>query len=337
MYREAGLPRLTLDLGGERQLILGSKGVVRTVRNDLRRVDVETEDGSLLTHVLVLGPYLPPVHIDEEQPSHVAYLHVRGAPDAWCWPIEWRRLQSPADQVPGQEGQEVPERRRYDLHGYVFRSGDITTRITHDHRWVIESEEGDYIQYDQATREVRVHSPSVYVGTEKETRREYQRDDYIKDIMDDIYIGTDTADRIQYNNHEKVQIVIPKFLFGATGVQDADGMTYIKDTLIHLLSTLVVKLTAGLEIDLIAPLIKLTASQIILDPVNIQLGTGATERIMLGDLFLAFYNVFVTLFNAHVHTGVQTGGGSSGPPATPTAAMTDALLSDIAHVAKTGV
>ena len=42
----------------------------------------------------------------------------------------------------------------------------------------------------------------------------------------------------------------------------------------------------------------------------IDLGLAPTEANVLG-------TALTTLFNAHVHTGVTTGPGSSGPPATP--------------------
>lgn len=59
--------------------------------------------------------------------------------------------------------------------------------------------------------------------------------------------------------------------------------------------------------------------------VRIDLGENASERLVLGDTFL-------NLFNAHQHTGVTPGMGSSGTPVTP---LTDAILSDLAKTKKT--
>ena len=294
---EAGLPQWVEDVHGDRSLLSGSKGVVRAVHPELWRVDIETENGSLLSHALVIGPYFPELHKDGETPSHVGYLYVRGMPDALCWPMPHRRLLGPADVPEGQEGQAQPERRYFDLHHFIFRSGDITWRITKDDRFVLESEEGDYLSYDQSRREMCVHAPTVFVGTEMETRLEYQRD-------------------------QEVRVLMPKIFLGDQALPDTDGLSYIKDTMLHLVS----------------PLIKLTADNIILDPTSIKLGhENATERVMLGDLFRAFYNAFVALFNAHTHSNVQNGAGISGPPVTPTPAMDTSMLSDVTRVSKSGL
>jgi hypothetical protein len=293
---EAGLPLLVSDVHGDRSLMSGSKGVVRALHPDLWRVDIETEDGSLLSYALVIGPYFPELHKDGEAPSHVGYFYVRGMPDALCWPMPHRRLLGPDDALPGQEGQAQPERRYFDLHNFIFRSGDITWRITKDHRFVLESEAGDYLSYDQARREMVVRAPTVFLGTEAETRVEVERD-------------------------KEVRIVMPKILLGDQALPDTDGISYIKETLLHLVS----------------PLIKLTADEIVLDPTSIKLGhANATERALLGDVWQTFYNAFVTLFNGHSHSNVQVGLGFSGPPTLPTPAMTDALLSDVTRISKTG-
>jgi hypothetical protein len=323
MAREAGLPPLIGDDRAERHLLLGSKGVVRAVYPDLNRVDIETEEGSLLTKVMVLGPYFPEIHQDNDRPSHVAYLHVRGAADAICWPITFRRLLSPTDPVPQGDGDTPPERRRYDTHHYIHRNGDMTIRITRDNRVVIESEKGDYFQLDQDAREVRIHAPSVFLNTEDGVRVEVQRDDeYIKGIATHVYVGTDTATRIQYDQDDQIQMVMNKIFLGATGLQDQDGITYLAGAIIHLVSS-VIKLTAS--------------SQIVLDPAQVLLGSnGADQQVILGNLFMAFLNTFLTLFNGHTHTGVQGGGGTSGAPTTSTPLMDTSVLSDAVFASKTG-
>src|SRR5215471_1314913 len=163
--REAGLPLIVEDVQGERVLLLGSKGVVRAVYPDTNRVDIETEDGSYLTQVLVQGPYFPEVHMDGEAPSHVMYLHVRGQAEAFCWPETHRRLLGPHDSPTGADGESQPERRYFHEHRYIFRVGDITVRISRDNRLVLETEQGDYLLLDANTREIHLHAPSVFVGT----------------------------------------------------------------------------------------------------------------------------------------------------------------------------
>lgn len=292
--REAGLPRLVPQVGGERQLLGASKGVVRAVYPETSRVDIETEDGAILTNVIVVGPLLPEVHHDRDNPQHVVYMHMRGLPDAVCWPLPHRRLLAGQDTPAGHEGQAQPERRYFPLHGFIFRSGDITMRITQDNRFVLEGEAGDFIQYDQNTREVLIQAPSVFIGTELATRIEYEQDEVIRAFMPVVLVGTEVADRIEYKQ--------------------------------------------GTHILLQAPLIKLTAESIILDPTSIKLGhENATERVLLGDLWMSLYNTFVTLFNGHTHSNVQNGPSVSGPPVTPTVPMTEAVLSDVARVSKTGL
>jgi hypothetical protein len=294
--REAGLPILNPDVHGESFLLFGSKGVVRTLYPDLWRVDLETEDGSLLTYVPVIGPYFPELHKDAEQPSHAGYLHIRGTAQAFCWPLTHRRLLGPQDSPEGQAGASQPERRYYHLHNYILRSGDVTIRITKNHELVLETEEGDYIELNTKTREIRLHAPTVYVGTTEEgtSRIQYEQDDSIRALSPLILLGTEIGDRIQYKD--------------------------------------------GVEILLQAPLIKLTAEEIILDPTSIKLGhQNATERVMLGDLFMGLYNGLVTLFNSHQHTNVQNGPATSGPPSATASPMTEAHLSDVARVSKTGL
>jgi hypothetical protein len=295
--REAGLPPVIVDTYGEHFLVFGSKGVVRAVYPDTHRVDIETEDGSFIGKALVLGPYFPEVHTTGEAPSHVAYLHVRGQIDAFCWPETHRRLLGPHDTLKGATGQSQPERRYFHDQHYIFRLGDMTVRISRDNRFIVETEDGDYLVLDKGRREIRLHAPSVFVGTNDEqgNRIEYQQDDSIRAYAPLVLLGTETGDRIEYRD--------------------------------------------GAEIILQAPVIKLTATgEIILDPPTIKFGNeNASEPLVLGNTWLAFFNAFIALFNAHQHTNVQTGGGLSGPPQTSAAGMTDAQLSDIAYVSKTGL
>jgi hypothetical protein len=294
--REAGLPPLLSDDHGEYFLLLGSKGIVRAVHPETNRVDIETEDGSYLSQVLVMGPYFPEVHRDTEAPSHVTYLHVRGQAEAFCWPETHRRLLGPHDGPATEETSGAPERRYFHQHHYILRLGDITIRISRDDRLVLETEAGDYIQLDRHSREIRLHAPTVLVGTTEQgtSKIAYEQDDSIRAFTPLFLLGTETGDRIEYRD--------------------------------------------GAEILLQAPLVKITADQIVLDPVSIKLGhANASERALLGDLWMAFYNTFVTLFNGHVHTNVQPGTGVSGAPSALTPAMTDAVLSDVTRISKTGL
>jgi hypothetical protein len=306
--REAGLPQVTPDTGGEHGRYGIYKGIVRAVYPDVRRVDIEPEFGGLLRQAIVQGEVLPEVHIDTERPSHVLFAHINGnIHDVVCWPIDWRRTFGPETTDDGHE------RHFYHRNQQIRRVGDITVRITPDNRaYLIDAETNDYIEYDMNTRTVHVIAPHVFIGTNDETRIEYHAD-------------------------QEVRVLIPKCLIGATAVQDQDGISYLQHQLIHLVSDLMVKATAGAEINLIAPLIKLTAESIILDPVNIKLGhAGATERLVLGDLFRTFLNLFLALYTGHTHTGVQTGVGTSGPPTVAATPMDESMLSDIAHVSKSG-
>jgi hypothetical protein len=293
---EAGLPLAVADMHGETALFASAKGVVRAVHPERWRVDLEAEDGSLLTEVLVIGPYFPEVHKDGDAPSQVVYLHSRGNPDAFCWPLPHRRLLAPDDAPPGQAGQSQPERRYFHTQGYVFRLGDITVRLTTDNRYVIETEDGDYVLIDKQRREIHLHAPTVFVGTDEQGNRvEYQQDDSIRAYAPLVLIGTETDDRIEY--------------------------------------------LKGQQITLQAPIIKLTATgEIVIDPPTIKFGNeNAAEPLVLGNQWLAFFNHFITLYNAHVHTGVQSGTGVSGTPQTSAAGMTSAQLSDICYVSKDGL
>lgn len=323
--REAGLPLLADDSHGESFLHFGSKGVVRTLHPDLWRVDLETDEGAVLTYVPVVGPFFPELHQDGEAPSYVGYMHFRGTAHAFCWPLTYRRFLGPKDVPTDQAAQPQPERRYYHLHGYLLRHGDITMRITNDHRLVLETEQGDYIELNTQTREIRLHAPSVFVGTTEQgaSQIEYEQDDSIRAYAPLVLLGSEVGDRIDYRDHGHVHIVTPQCLIGQTGQPDMDGITYLANTLLHLVS----------------PVIKFTAAQsITLDPPRLNFGNAnATERVMLGDSWMALFNAFVTLFNAHTHSDVQNGGGVSGPPTTATGPMTTAQLSDIAFVSKTGL
>jgi hypothetical protein len=322
--REAGLPPLIPDVQGERSLVAGSKGVVRAVYPDRWRVDLEADDGSLLTEVVVLGPYFPEIHKDGEAPAHVGYMHVRGGPEAFCWPLPHRRLLGPEDTPTSATSQDQPERRFFHLHGYILRFGDVTVRLTRDNRYVIETEQGDYIILDTDQRQIRLHAPTVFLGTDEQANRvEYEQDESIRAFNPLILLGTEAGDRIEYVDQSHVQVVTPQCVIGQTGQPDADGITYLANSMIHLVSQ-VIKFTA--------------ATAITLDPPRLNFGNAnANERLMLGNAFMTLYNAFIALFNTHGHTNVQNGGGTSGPPATGAASMTTAQLSDIAFVSKTGL
>ncbi|PWT77613.1 MAG: hypothetical protein C5B60_02365 [Chloroflexi bacterium] len=318
--REAGLPLVVSDIQGENYLVLSSKGLVRAVYPETHRVDIETEDGSYLPYALVIGPYMPEIYRDGEVASHVTYLHMQGQAEAICFPETHRRLIGPQD---AQALRDQPERRYYHTHGYIFRSGDITIRVTTQGMVVLETEQNDYISLDTQTREVHIHAPTVFVGTDEQHNRiEYEQDDSVRVFQPLVILGTETGDRIEYHDQDHVYVATPQCLIGQTAQPDADGLTYIANSLIHLVSTV----------------IKLTATEAItLDPPRLNFGNAnATEHVMLGDSWMALFNAFVTLFNNHVHSNVQAGPGTSGPPTTPTVPMTTAQLSDIAFVSKTG-
>lgn len=303
-FREAGLPAMTSDTGTHTRYGL-NKGVVVATYPDLWRVDIEPEEGGLLPQALVVGDVLPPVHVNTTQPSHVMFAHVRGrVEDVVCWPLNFRRMYGPETADDGHD------RHFYQKNRQILRVGDLTIRITPNNEiYLFDAESGDYCLYDMPNRTMHT-------------------------IVPHIFMGTDEATRYEYHQGEQVRLVIPKALIGATAVQDADGISYLAHQLIHLVSDLQVKATAGTEIHLTAPLIKFTATQsIVLDPPHIYLGgMGATERLIYGDAFMAFLNAFLTLFTAHVHTGVQTGAGTSGIPTTPATAMTSALLAENSRV-----
>jgi hypothetical protein len=212
--REAGLPRLVSDEGAPTNLMYMAKGVVRAVYPDEWRVDIETDHGGMLHKAVVLSPYLPPVHQDLVQPSHVYFVHAYGhAADAICWPLTFRRLLDPERELTKEEGKndhsqrdrgdtsdsegegDEPSRHFYNLHVYCQRAGDITIRITDDNKWVVESEAGDTIRYDQKKREVDVLAPTVRIGSMEHTRVEYVRADHVHVVMPDIRLGTPTSEQ----------------------------------------------------------------------------------------------------------------------------------------------
>jgi hypothetical protein len=291
-FREAGLPRAMQDLGGEHERYNQEIAVVRAVYPEIMCADIQPQSGGMLYKVQIADNVVPDVHIDEERPSYVEFWHRGGhIQDVWCRRVHWRRFAGP--ERPG-----LDEKRYYHKHAKIERHGDITIRITPDNRaYLVDAESGDYIEYDQNTREVKVIAPHVF-------------------------LGTDDATRFEYHRGEQVRIVIPKALIGATAIEDSDGLTYKVGEIIHLVSDL----------------IKLTAQTIVLDPASIKIGhANATERLVLGDLFMALYNGLITLFNSHQHTNVQPGIGVSGPPSATAPPMTSAHLSDVARVSKTGL
>lgn len=58
-------------------------------------------------------------------------------------------------------------------------------------------------------------------------------------------------------------------------------------------------------------------AQIKIGAADIELGALATDAVALASLVDSAVSTIVTAFNLHVHTGVTTGPGSSGPPGTP--------------------
>jgi hypothetical protein len=306
-YRESGLPQTTGDVGGNSNRYGFEDGIVTAIYPDLWRVDIAPNGGGLVRKAFVMTPWFPPVHIDTEQPSRVLFSFVDGrVHDPFCFPYPWRRMYGPETADDGHD------RHFYQKNRHIVRIGDITIRVDDNNRiYLFDAESNDICMYDLNERTMHTIVPHIFMGTDDATRYEYHRD-------------------------EQVRIVIPKALIGETAVQDADGISYVAHQLVHLVSDILVKATAGAEVHLIAPLIKLTATgSIVLDPPHIYLGNaGATEPVILGNLFKAFLNVFLTLFNGHSHSNVQTGGGFSGPPTIATALMDNSTLSTIAKVSE---
>lgn len=294
-FREAGLPQPLPDMRGGHERYNTEIGYVVAVHPEIWCVDVQPHAGGLLRNVQLADYALPDVHIDGERPSYVEFWHRGGEiQDVWCRRVHWRRFFGP--ETAGED-----EKRYYHKHLKIERIGDITIRITPDQKiYLFDAESGDYCLYEQEKRTFHVIAPHIFYGTDEENRLELHTGDPLQD---------------------QLRLVIPKYFMGKEGLPDTDGISYIQDSILHLMSTL----------------IKLTADEIVLDPTSIKLGhANATERVMLGDAWMNFYNIFVALFNGHTHSNVQNGGGVSGPPVTGTSSMTSALLSDVTRVSKTG-
>lgn len=297
MSFEAGLPSRAPDEDGIYNRYGHGLGVVRAVNPRLWCVDVEPQEGGMLRAVQVEGDVLPEVHTNTDNPQYVVYWFMDGnLQDPWCRPLHWRRLRGP-------ESDDQPEKRKYHEHLQIQRVGDMTIRISKDGKkiWLYDAESGDYALYDQAARTFHVIGPHVFLGSDDKDRLEYHSDP-------------------QAPANAQVRLVIPKFFMGKLGLQDTDGISYTP-TLLHLMST-AIKLTA--------------TDSITLDPPHIYFGTGsATQRIVLGDALKDYINLTVkAMIDAHVHTGVQTGSGTSGPPTTPFPAMPDSTLSTIARISE---
>jgi len=66
---------------------------------------------------------------------------------------------------------------------------------------------------------------------------------------------------------------------------------------------------------------------------DIKLGSGSSgQQLVLGNLWMAHYNAFIAVFNAHQHVGNM--GAPTGPPLTPGTNMTTAQLSDKSRTEK---
>jgi hypothetical protein len=271
MDREAGLPKLVPDTGAFVTALRLAKGVVRKVYPELWRVDLEAEDGGIIHKAVVMGPHLPPVHKDLEQPSHVYFMHANGhAADAVCWPLTFRRFLDPERDLTKEQGKnprsqkergdladsegedDEPPQHFYHTHVYAQRLGDITINVTDDNTWVIKSESGDQIRLNQERREIDLLAPTIRLGSMEHTRIEYVRGERVHIVMPEILLGTPESD----------------------------------------------------------------------------------ERLVLGDAWRSFFNLFVALFNSHRHMQVQPGGGLSGFPFQRQNDMSEELLSDISKTQK---
>ena len=67
---------------------------------------------------------------------------------------------------------------------------------------------------------------------------------------------------------------------------------------------------------------KLQAIDVISDG-TVKLGSGAAQFVALANIVNSAFSSLVTTFNAHVHTGVTTGAGTSAVPATPMTGFSD--------------
>jgi hypothetical protein len=302
-FREAGLPRLRSDSGGEQSRYDIRKGVVRQRYPDTWRVDIEPEEGGLIRLAMVAGDTLPPVHEDTETPSHVLFGFFRGnVHDPWCLPLPFRRLRGPETADTGDPGD------FYSRNDQIQRVNDITIRITPDNEIWMSGESGDFIRYDQKTREIRLRAPHVVVG------------------MPDAPDGT----RSEYHQNTVMQWVIPQFVLGGTGQPDADGLTYLANLLLHAVSP-TVDLTAAQLVRAAAPLIELLSTQVYLG------GLGDTEPAVMGGALQLLWTAMKAVFDAHVHSGVSTGPGVSAVPTTQVPLMDMTQQSTVVHVSKNGV
>lgn len=308
--REAGLPLSTEDQDGLYNRHGQWLGTVTAVDAALWRVSVQPIEGGLLEQVQVEGDVLPEVYVATDRPSYVTYwFHDGNVQDPWCRPLDWRRFKGP-------EADDAPEREKYHEHLQIRRVGEITIRISKDGKkiWLYDAESGDFARYDQDARTFHVVGPHIFLGTEDANRAE---------------LHTETDD-------DRLRVVIPKALIGKTAISGTDGIGYTADELVELFSTKEVRATAGELVHLLAPQIKLTASQsIVLDPPRIAFGhASAAQQVILGNVFKAYLDAFMALFSGHVHTGVQSGPRTSGPPVTPASPMPPSTLSRIARVSE---
>src|SRR5580765_5760591 len=203
-FRESALPTMQDDSGIHTRYSI-EKGVVKAIYPDLWRVDIEPEAGGLLHKALVVGDVLPPVHTDTTEPSHVMFAHIGGrVEDVVCWPLPFRRMYGPETASDGKD------RHFYQLNRQIVRVGDITIRITpNDELYIFDAESNDYCLYDMPNRTIHTIVPHIFMGTDSGTRYEYHKDD-------------------------KVRLVIPKCLVGQTAVENADGISYTANQLLHL-------------------------------------------------------------------------------------------------------
>lgn len=212
--REAGLPRRVPDWGAPTNLVTLQSGVVRAVYPEEWRVDIEPEQGGRLHKARVVGPFFPPVHQDLVRCSYVLFGHVGGnAEDVVCWPDTARRFldkdrvwkdeegknshtqEEVGEEEDAQGKDDEPERHYHHVHLHCERAGDITVRITDDNRWIVESEAGDMIRYDQKRREVDILTPTIRIGSMEATRVEYIRGEHTWVIQPDIRLGTFDAEQ----------------------------------------------------------------------------------------------------------------------------------------------
>lgn len=209
-----GVAPLVEDDHAEHRQLQNGMGIVKKVYAEERRIDVEDQQGGILHKVLVLGPHLPPVHVDDDCPSYVVLLPLHShAEDLAAFPLVWRRLKAPQDV---KNGSQEKERHLHAIHVHCERAGDITIRVTDDNRYLVETEHDDYIEIDQELRTIGVIAPTVFIGTKQDTRIEYVEDEHVHVVISDIRLGKADADqqvilgnlfRTLYNAHTHTGIV----------------------------------------------------------------------------------------------------------------------------------